>query len=198
LSDPERPVNRPLLALGADPERVAYLRRAYGHMPLDDATGLASDGLTQAYRSLTLFGFRVSTRRFPMAVLVCLAAALWQTLAALIALRRQKAGVLAEIIDDATIEILVSNRLARFVLWVLLPLTALWTSLPLVPLSETEMQTLIFGAVVLAVMGAGCVGTAERRLSPVLAETAAGSPDHEPPAPRFASQSAIRRERQTQ
>ena len=79
LSDPERPVNGPLLALGADPERVAYHAAGvwYGHMPLDDATGLASDGLTQAYRSLTLFGFRFSTRRFPMAVLVCLAAALW-------------------------------------------------------------------------------------------------------------------------
>jgi hypothetical protein len=196
LSDPQRPINRPLLALGADPERVAYLRRAYGHMPLDDATGLASDGLTQAYRSLTLFGFRVSTRRFPMAVLVCLAAALWQTLAALIALRRQKAGVLAEIIDDATIEVLVSNRLARFVLWVLLPLTALWTSLPLVPLSEGEVQTLAFGTVVLAVMGAGCVGTAERRSSPVLSESAPGPDHHEPPTSRFASQTGTRRERQ--
>ena len=83
-------------------------------------------------------------------------------------------------------------------LWVLLPLTALWTSLPLVPLSEAEMQTLTFGAVVLAFMGAGCVGTAERRLSPAMSETAHRSNHYEPLAPRFTSQTGTRRERQIQ
>ncbi|MCA9026579.1 MAG: hypothetical protein KDA86_15340 [Planctomycetaceae bacterium] len=167
LTDPGRPANHALLALGRDPERMAYLRRTYGHMLLEDATGLASDGLTQAYRSLSLFGFSFSTRRFPMAVLVCLAAALWQTLAALIAARRQGMRMLVEIVDDATIEVLVSNRVARFALWIVLPLTALWASLPLVRLPDNELKLIIIGAGLLAMLGVGCVGTAESTLRPL-------------------------------
>lgn len=167
LTDPERPANDALLAIGRDAERVAYLRRTYGHMLLEDATGLASDGLTQAYRSLSLFGFSFSTRRFPLAVMVCLAAALWQTLAALVSLRRQGIGILAEIIDDATIEVLISNRVARFALWVVLPLTALWASLPLVRLPDSELQLLIAGTGLVAILGVGCVGTAESKLRPL-------------------------------
>ncbi|MCA9076855.1 MAG: hypothetical protein KDA93_17645 [Planctomycetaceae bacterium] len=167
LTDPSRPANDALLALGSDADRMAYLRRTYGHMLLEDATGLASDGLTQAYRSLSLFGFSFSTRRFPLAVMVCLVAALWQTLAALVSLRRQGIGILVEIIDDATIEVLISNRFARFALWVVLPLTALWASLPLVRLPDSELQLLIVGAGLVAMLGVGCVGTAESKLKPL-------------------------------
>ncbi len=171
LTDPDRPANDSLLALGTDPERMAYLRRTYGHMLLEDATGLASDGLTQGYRSLSLFGFSFSTRRFPMAVLVCLAAALWQTLAALVAVRRQGVRILVEIIDDATIEVLVSNRIARFALWIVLPLTGIWASLPLVRLPDNELQLLIVGTGLVAMLGAGCVGTAESKLRPLALDT---------------------------
>ena len=167
LTDPDRPANDALLALGRDTERMAYLRRTYGHMLLEDAMGLASDGLTQGYRSLSLFGFSFSTRRFPLAVMVCLAAALWQTLAALVSLRRQGIGILAEIIDDATIEVLISNRVARFALWVVLPLTALWASLPLVRLPDSELQLLIVGTGLVATLGVGCVGTADSKLRPL-------------------------------
>ena len=189
LSDPERTANGVLHALGTDTERVTYLRRAYGHMPLDEATGIASDGLTEAYRSLSLFGFRFSTRRFPLAVLLCLGAALWQTLAALVAIRRQQVGLLADIVDDATIEVLVSNRVSRFVLWVVMPLMALWTSLPLVPLPESEFQTLVFGAAVIGALGAACVGTVElhrtrRPLNEAVgAESASVTSQHAPHTP---------------
>jgi len=161
VSDPSRSANEPLLQLAGLNERVSYLRRAYGHLPLEQATSLASEGLAQAYRSLSLFGFQFSTRRFPLAVVVCLAVALWLTLAALISARRRKLDVLRHIEDQSAVEMLVSNRYLRTLLWVVLPLSAVWSSLPLVPLPPHELLWLAFGSAVLIGLGAGCVWAAE-------------------------------------
>lgn len=170
LSDPERSANGPLLRLAGSSERVAYIRRAYGHLPLDHAGSLASEGLAQAYRNLSLFGFQFSTRRFPLAVLVLLGVALWQTLTALHSGRRLKLNVFGQIAEDSALEMLVSNRLLRLLLWIALPLSAVWASLPLVPLPASEQTWVLIGSIALACLGAGCAWMAEQQGQPAAAQ----------------------------
>ncbi len=175
VSDPARSANGPLLKLSDSPDRVAYLRRAYGHLPLDHASSLASEGLAQAYRSLSLFGFQFSTRRFPVAVLLCMIVALWQTLAALVVARRRQLPVLEQIADESAVEMLVSSRTLRVLLWVVLPLSAVWAALPLVPLSSHELTWLTIGSVVLACLGVACAFAAEQGDATSVGSDAPGS-----------------------
>jgi hypothetical protein len=156
LHNPDGRDNEQLEKLSATSERTSYLRQTYGHLPMASAVELANDGLTEAYRSVSLFGFAFSTRRLPFAILAFFAAALFGTLLTLIAARRQGNAVLANPIDEYALDMLLGNTPGRIFVWIVVPISALLASHPLVPLPKHDTFCLSIGLIVVAALGVGC------------------------------------------
>jgi hypothetical protein len=162
LSDPEAGDYESIRSLYEASDRKSYLRQMYGHLPMSSAVALANDGLTQAYRSASLFGFTFSTRRLPFAVLAFVATALLGTLVTLHTARRRRISLLADLTDEYALDVLLANLPARLVIWIVFPLSAVWAAVPLVPLSDAESRCLNAGVLLVFLLGAGCACATSR------------------------------------
>ena len=109
LSDPGNPHYELLGELQRSADRIAYLRKTYGHLPISSAIGICSDGLTKAYRNVELFGFSFSTRRLPFVVLAFIICSLVSILSTLVVSARVGQVPLSGSSDDYAVDILLSR-----------------------------------------------------------------------------------------
>jgi hypothetical protein len=157
LSDPDRRINGELEALFNTDWRKARLGGLYGLLPIEEAKSIASKGLTDAYQSISIFGFSFSTRLFPYAVLVCMTMAILVTWITIGSANRESLRILTDFSDPDVMDLLMDYYVGRVILWAILPPLAIVASLPPVPIGVYQRSALIVATVVLAVAGLFCV-----------------------------------------
>ena len=151
--------NPALWQLNDSTERQEFLRRTYGHLPLEQAVSLVNAGLTKSYRDVDIFGLSFSTRRFPFAVLFFLVVALLGILVTLRMAKQHSLRIFHDITADDALDVLVDSLPARCLLWGVLPALALLQALPPVSLPSVEAAALYVGLA--AVIGVGALNVRE-------------------------------------
>jgi hypothetical protein len=137
----------------ANKDLKTRLKSVYGPLQLNAALRVAEDGMATAYKAVNILGFSISARLFPWAVLIFGLAGLvgtWFTARTASSLGVSRLD--EEVCEDAT-WMLIRNPVARFIVWVPLPVVAIWASLPAFPLSLLEKTGLIAGSAFLGVLG---------------------------------------------
>jgi hypothetical protein len=143
---------RKLQELHDDLKRKELLRMTYGHLLIDDALGIASEGLTQVYKSVNIFGFSFPTRWVPFIMLFCLGYSVWGNFAIVVIAKERNFKVISVDVDDP-VDMLIDNAKSRFVIWAVLPPLTVWMAMPNIPLSIHAYVIIFTGMAGMMLMG---------------------------------------------
>lgn len=139
--------------LRANSELLRRLQAVYGGIKFSLAQQIAAEDFAQAYKNIDIFGFAVSTRRFPLAVLTLSVVTAWGIAWTVETARRSGQRVISGKSEEDVVDILLDLAPLRTVIWVALPVLAILASLPLFPLSRGEQIVVMAGAVLCALLG---------------------------------------------
>lgn len=139
--------------LRADTALLERLRSVYGGIKFSLAQQIAAEDFAQAYKSIDIFGFTVSTRRFPLAVLALSVLAAWGIAWTVETARRSGQRVISGKSEEDVVDLLLDLAPLRTVIWVVLPVLAILASLPLFPLARVEQIVVMAGAALCALLG---------------------------------------------
>jgi hypothetical protein len=139
--------------LRANPELLGRLQSVYGRIKFSLAQQIAAEDFAQAYKSIDIFGFTISTRRFPFAVLLLSVLVAWAIAWTVELARRSGQHIITGKSEEDVVDILLDLAPLRTVIWVVLPLLAILASLPLFPLSRVELIVTVAGAALCVLLG---------------------------------------------
>jgi hypothetical protein len=142
--------NPEVQALAAAPDQLDRLKTIYGELKLGLAQSVVTEDFIRAYKSIDIFGFTISTHRYPFAILLLMFLSTIGIAWTVESARRGSKRVISDIHDDDVVDVALDMPWLRLVLWVIVPAFAIWASLPLFPLSNLE-QYLVIGGVVLII-----------------------------------------------
>jgi hypothetical protein len=145
--------------LQADTELLDRLRAVYGTVKLSLAQQIAAEDYAQAYKSIDIFGFSLSTRRFPWAILVLTMLTVMAIAWTVESARRLRRPVIGG--DEDVVDIALDTPFLRAVIWIALPLLSILASLTLYPFAGAELAVLVAGG--LLTVGLAVVATLRAR-----------------------------------
>ncbi len=155
----------PRRALYQNGDHRERLAKIYGALTINLAAAIASEHSVQSHKRIDMFGLSFSTRRFPFALLAILIVVL---AGVLVTLKQAEAASVRLFDDDrgeSTLALLMARPWLRFLVWAVLPVIAVWASMPPFPLASWELGTIIAGAVVMAALGLRSFALASKRPS---------------------------------
>jgi hypothetical protein len=150
-----------LRKLHENAKRCRILDMKYGLLPITDAQHIARETLGRAYERISVLGFSFSPTRVPFAMLFFELLILGTTLSTIRSTPLNSTNLSSTTFESPFV-LLVQNDIARFIGWIVLPLLALWASLPELPLTVTEMTVVWVGAILVASLGFASFLTARR------------------------------------
>ena len=141
------------IKLYKDSEYVGKLRSIYGHFPFDIARNIASEDYSRAYKSIDIFGFEFSTRRYPMAILVCSLILSLGVFSTILIAHKKSALIFSDVVEEDIVHVFIGNSISRSLLWIILPPLSVWIAFPDFPLISLEVGLLYAGIGILVILG---------------------------------------------
>jgi hypothetical protein len=113
---------------------------------------IASDELIQAYKSISIFGLLISTKRFPYALLLINILSLFGVILSLSIDKYNPTSPQGND-DGEAVGILVRNNPLRIVSWIVIPLLSIYFSKPIAPLNQAGSLIIIGGCFLITILG---------------------------------------------
>lgn len=129
------------------------LLTAYGGLKFGLAEQVLAEEYVRTYQSVDVFGFSISTRRYPFAILALMLVSTWVIAWTVETARQSKRRILSDVHDVDVVDSLLDFQLMRIALWVVLPVISVWAALPLFPLNQTEQIIIVGGVGLVVIMG---------------------------------------------
>ena len=145
--------NDEITALRNNVDRLAKHRLLYGNMKFDLAQQFMYRDFNQAYTNISIFGFDFSTRRYPLAVLfmsIGISIGIYWTLNTG---KKNKMVLFTHDFHEDIMYGLMSNKFSRSILWIILPVIAVFASLPIFDLSQSELLVIGLGILAMVIIG---------------------------------------------
>ena len=136
---------------------LEYLSTRYGLLPIKEARSVSGRELARSFESVDVLGFSFSPQHFPIAIIALSFVVLLAILATLESARRCSIKF-SDVLTDSTLQVVTERRLGRSFLWVFVPGISVWAALPSALLPAQELLTLVFGIVILVILGLACLG----------------------------------------
>lgn len=136
-----------------DIEQQDRLRAIYGNMKPAIAQRIAAEDFARAFQSVTIFGFSVSARRFPIAIVLLVLSTAVGILWIIETAKRSSERILSDVQDEDVFDMLLDNILVRAILWVALPLLSILASMPPFSLGKTAIEFINVSVIATSFLG---------------------------------------------
>lgn len=150
------------LALYNDGERRDRLRTFYGALDLDNAKAIASEQAVKAYKQIDVLGLSFSAKRFPVAVAGILS---FLSVGIFVTLRQavdRQTKVITGSTEDSVIDMIIDWLPTRCAAFLVIPLLAIWASLPPFRLGTLEIICLVVGTATILILGIASMKFAQK------------------------------------
>lgn len=142
-----------LKRLYKDNRRTRRLAAVYGDLTLVSARSLASEYAVKSYKEIELLGFTFSTHRFPLALAVILTIVSLGNFLTVRTARRERLAIITDVTNESVFDILLHTLGVRVVVWMIIPILAIWLALPPFPLVLFEKAFLGLASLVILILG---------------------------------------------